>query len=710
MLISVCILSHARRQDTLHPDQPAQPAGEQCTSDAGDAAALVLRYVEARVQGQSSTDDASVIAQSLRRMQALEERLAELETVEMRAAELQRTIDVLKADNEQLRETIRRLEIGFRRHISEVVSSDQLKLALAADATAPAPAESPSVESDPGTVVCPPPPPEAEGDAADGSAPEPPKKNRHSHGRRRMAFIPKVIIETLPAEVRLKGIENFERIGEEDTSMLGHRRGGPIEVVFRRPKFVVRNSAVDEKTAVDETAVDETAVDETAVDETAVDETAVDETAADDQESSTTPADAESEDCESVITLFEHEIATVPSDAGFKSNPFVDGAIVRYTPESSDDASNDCAVLVAPLAERPIERSMVDASLLAHLLVGKLDYHTPYYRQEVESARMGYPISRTNMARWQYEAGTVANRISDAMWHEALARSWIGMDATGTAIQAKSEYRYGHVFVLVAPGDGVLFRYTPKYDADTVRELFGGFTGTIVADASANHNVLFGPGKAREAGCFAHARKPFVKALRAGEGKDAAFALQIIQALFCIEQRVALASPQTRLEVRQRESAPLVDALYEWVDRRLPEVRNEDTFVRKGLVYLDNQRVALREFLQSGEIPIHNNASERALRRIVKGRANWLSHGSDEHAQCACAISSLIASCQLHDLDPELYLQEVLTVAPSWPLSRILELSPKNWVATRQRLIAEGRLTYLDFARIAGSQIALRPS
>jgi hypothetical protein len=621
------------------------------------------------------------MAQSLRRMQALEGKLADLEAAERRAAELQRTIDVLKADNEQLRETIRRLEIGFRRHISEVVSSDQLRLALAADATAPAPAESPSVESDPGTVVCPPPPPEAEGDAADGSAPEPPKKkNRHSHGRRRMAFIPMVIIETLPAEVRLKGIENFERIGEEDTSMLGHRRGGPIELVLRRPKFIARNCAA--------------------------------EATVEDQGSSTTPADAESEGCESepVITLLEHEIAAVPDDTGFKSNPFVDGAIVRYTPESSDAGSDNCAVFVAPLAERPIARSMVDASLLAHLLVGKLDYHTPYYRQEVESARMGYPISRTNMARWQYEAGTVANRISDAMWHEALARSWIGMDATGTAIQAKPEYRYGHVFVLVAPGDSVLFRYTPKYDADTVRELFGGFTGTIVADASANHNVLFGPGKAREAGCFAHARKPFVKALRAGEGKDAAFALQIIQALFRIEQTVALASPEARLEVRQRESAPLVDALYEWVDRRLPEVRKEDTFVRKGLVYLDNQRVALREFLSNGEIPIHNNLSERALRRIVKGRANWLSHGSDEHAQCACAISSLIASCQLHDLDPELYLQEVLTVAPSWPLSRILELSPKNWVATRQRLIAEGRLTYLDLARIAGSQIALRPS
>ncbi|XXY54834.1 hypothetical protein WME91_27260 [Sorangium sp. So ce269] len=62
----------------------------------------------------------------------------------------------------------------------------------------------------------------------------------------------------------------------------------------------------------------------------------------------------------------------------------------------------------------------------------------------------------------------------------------------------------------------------------------------------------------------------------------------------------------------------------------------------------------------------------------------------------------------MHGLDPELYLQEILTVAPSYPLSRILDLSPKNWVATRQRLIAEGRLKYLDLARITGSRLAFR--
>jgi len=261
--------------------------------------------------------------------------------------------------------------------------------------------------------------------------------------------------------------------------------------------------------------------------------------------------------------------------------------------------------------------------------------------------------------------------------------------------------------VLVAPGDSVLFRFTPKYDSATVEDLFGGYQGIIVADACANHNVLFGPGKAREGGCWSHARKPFFKAFEKSEGAVAAKALQTIQSLFRIEQQAALCTPEERLRIRQEQSAPIVDAFFVWVEEQWP-LAPIGSFTRKGLGYARNQEVALRAFLSTGEIPMNNNISERALRRIVKGRMNWLSHGSDEHAERACAIASLIASCELHGLDPELYLQEVLTVAPSYPVRDILDLSPKNWVATRQRLIAEGRLKYLDLARLCGSRLAFR--
>jgi transposase len=61
-------------------------------------------------------------------------------------------------------------------------------------------------------------------------------------------------------------------------------------------------------------------------------------------------------------------------------------------------------------------------------------------------------------------------------------------------------------------------------------------------------------------------------------------------------------------------------------------------------------------------------------------------YGSDTHAESAAAIFSIVASCRLHSLDPELYIDEVLRVLPYWPQERYLELAPKSWKATRAKL------------------------
>ncbi len=64
-------------------------------------------------------------------------------------------------------------------------------------------------------------------------------------------------------------------------------------------------------------------------------------------------------------------------------------------------------------------------------------------------------------------------------------------------------------------------------------------------------------------------------------------------------------------------------------------------------------------------------------------------YGSDTHAEAAAALFSLIASCRLHRIEPERYLDEIIHVLPYWPRDRYLELSPKAWTATRARLSAD---------------------
>jgi len=45
----------------------------------------------------------------------------------------------------------------------------------------------------------------------------------------------------------------------------------------------------------------------------------------------------------------------------------------------------------------------------------------------------------------------------------------------------------------------------------------------------------------------------------------------------------------------------------------------------------------------------------------------------------------------MHRLNPQLYLERMLRLAPHWPTTRVLELSPKYWVQTFERLTPEQR-------------------
>lgn len=99
------------------------------------------------------------------------------------------------------------------------------------------------------------------------------------------------------------------------------------------------------------------------------------------------------------------------------------------------------------------------------------------------------------------------------------------------------------------------------------------------------------------------------------------------------------------------------------------------------------QKEPLCRFLEDGRLPLTNNHSERALRSpICAGRKAWLFFGSDDHANAAANLFSLIVSCQLHGLDPETYLTGIIRIVPLWPRDRYLELAPKYWAATRARL------------------------
>ncbi len=143
-----------------------------------------------------------------------------------------------------------------------------------------------------------------------------------------------------------------------------------------------------------------------------------------------------------------------------------------------------------------------------------------------------------------------------------------------------------------------------------------------------------------------------------------------------------------------------MDAFFAWCAVESARVLDE-TPISKAIQYASNQEGALRQFLENGSIPIHNNLSERELRREAVGRKNWLFLGSDDGGDVNATFVTLIASCRHHGIDPATYLRDLFCLLPEWKVNHVLDLAPVNWKTTTQRDDVQALLAQNVFRRIS---------
>lgn len=343
-------------------------------------------------------------------------------------------------------------------------------------------------------------------------------------------------------------------------------------------------------------------------------------------------------------------------------------------------------IVKAPAPVLPIERGLCGPALLAFILVSKYQDHIPLHRQERIFRRDGVDVARSTMAGWIGAATSHLRFIVDAMWADSEANApWIATDSTGLLVQDRDKCRAVSFFVVIAPRMHVLFRSIPGHaTGDDVAKMLAGFQDRpVLSDASTVYHELHRTAGVVEVGCWAHARRYFFEALST-DRKRALVAIGLIGLLFEANRESTNEDGIVDGEQRKTKSLPILNALDAFVAKESIGLA-EETPLKKAFNYLTNQRAPLRRFLEDARLRIDNNISELELRRQVIGRKNWLFCGSDSGVQWNTTTTSLLASCAMHDLEPQAYLRDVLTLLPTWPVTQALDLAPSRWAGTRMR-------------------------
>jgi len=331
-----------------------------------------------------------------------------------------------------------------------------------------------------------------------------------------------------------------------------------------------------------------------------------------------------------------------------------------------------------------LPRAMCGNMLLAKVITDKFCDHIPLNRQARRIAREGFEVSTGTLARWILSVGNLLKIVALAVQKDVLKANCLQGDDTGYPVQDQGNgaLRKGRMWVFTDQ-EQAYYAYTNTKEGKYPTELLDGFTGELLlVDGGSEFNDVVRTRALLRAGCWSHLRTYFYKARHHHPGASS-LALGTIHDLFMIERTLKELSPDERVRERKKLSKPLVDGLFQWIKLMLPKTRKK-SILGDALRYAKNQEKELRLFLENGEIPLHNNLSELLLRQEVVGRKNWLFSRSEEGAKISGYLYTLIGSCFLQGIDPQEYLEDILSKIQDHPASKIGELTPKAWKVSKE--------------------------
>jgi transposase len=227
-----------------------------------------------------------------------------------------------------------------------------------------------------------------------------------------------------------------------------------------------------------------------------------------------------------------------------------------------------------------------------------------------------------------------------------LASKIIHTDDTSVPVQdsERAQTRDGRLWVYVGDGQPapIVYDYTPTRSRAGPSAFLGEFRGYLQADAYAGYDALYATGRVVEVGCWAHARRYFYDA-RDSDAARALLALGFIRQLYAVEAEARTLEAEARRALREEQARPILGRFKTWLDEQADVVLPKSP-IGEAVGYARGQWTALTRYPEDGHLAIDNNVSERALRRVVLGRTNWLFCGSDAGGRRAAIVYSIVAT------------------------------------------------------------------
>jgi transposase len=334
---------------------------------------------------------------------------------------------------------------------------------------------------------------------------------------------------------------------------------------------------------------------------------------------------------------------------------------------------------VAAKAEAAIEKGMAGPGLLAYIVTSKFSDYLPLYRLEDIFERQGFEISRATQSIWCGDVADLVEPLYELMAERVRQSHVVATDDTIMPMLSMGKTKPARMWVYVGDEANAynIFDFTLNRGRDGPKYFLRDYEQVLLADGYGGYDGVVGGNAITRAGCWAHARRKLVDAEKVAP-EIAREAVDFIGALFRVERQAKDFSVEQRLALRRDKSVPVLaelrEKLLEWKEQLLPKHP-----VAEAINYALNQWAELNVFCSDGAVPIDNNVSEREMKRVVLNRKNSLFVGNPRGGRTAAILASLTSTCRRHEVDPQLYLTQLLMNLPQAKMSELSDWLPDQW-------------------------------
>jgi transposase len=351
----------------------------------------------------------------------------------------------------------------------------------------------------------------------------------------------------------------------------------------------------------------------------------------------------------------------------------------KYACPGCEKAGENPQMEIAEKPEAAIEKGMAGPGLLAYIVTSKFSDYLPLYRLEDIFERQGFEISRATQSVWCGDVADLVEPLYELMAERIRQSHVVATDDTIMPMLSVGKTKSARMWVYV--GDEAnpynVFDFTLNRGRDGPQYFLRDYQQVLLADGYGGYDGVVAGNQITRAGCWAHTRRKVIDAEKVAP-EIAREAVELIGALFRVERQAKDFSVEQRLALRRAESAPVLAKLREkllgWKEQLLPKHP-----MAEAINYALNQWTELNVFCSDGAVPMDNNVSEREMKRIVLNRKNSLFVGNSRGGRTAAILASLTSTCRRHEVDPQLYLTQLLMNLPQAKMSELSDWLPDQW-------------------------------